>query len=335
MKRCALLLFFLATSAWAGLEKKVDPTEKAPSKEQVLWTETDVGYDLEAEYAYAPSARTDFGNGATGRFDTQYSAIRHIITRRTLMAFLLHTGGQWQRLSLYPPRQVPLPNSLNSVSLFLGTDLRWSGKDMMRIQVEPGFYSDLAEVTGRDLNAPLAIAYTRITSDRFQWTLGLSYNAWRGTKWLGGGGFRYYINDRWKLIAMLPTPQIEYRAADALHLSVGADFRGDTYRVSSHFGHDRNDARLDNGLVDYQEMRVGAFFSWNVFPLIELNGQAGWIMNRTFDYHEVGLHSTGQGTPYVLLNLRALFQLKRDRRPIKAQIRSMQYRFPILQRFFQ
>jgi len=336
--RLALLCVIGSSILWADtgpLMSKPGKNEKSPSREQVLWTETDVGYDLNAEYSYAGRAHIDFGNGHQGSLSEYYTDLKQTGTLRMFMAFLIYEGLEWQRQVYGTSGDVLVPHELDTLNAFLATDFRWSSHDQVRLQFEPGLYTDMHDVDMHDFNMPIALAYTRIPSKKLQWAIGLSINTWRGSRFLPGGGFRYYLTPRWKLNGMLPTPQIEYKANDYLHVWVGADFRGNTYRVSRRFGAEHNDPRLNDALVDYQEMRFGSGFSWNIRPLIELNGQAGYLFNRSFDYHDIGIHSSGQGAPYISLNVRVLLQLVRDKRSIRAQIRSMQYKLDFLQNFFK
>jgi hypothetical protein len=332
-----LLLIFYVSPARADQIPDVDPNSKSPSKDQVLWTQTNVGYDLESEYNYVGGAPVNFGNGRAGDIEEQYTDIRNIFTDRELMAILFHAGFDWERLGFeHADNTLPVPNQLNSLSTFLAADFRWSSANMVRIQVEPGFYSDMTQFNGNDVNIPIALAYTRVASQDFQWTLALSINDWRENRFLPGGGFRYSINDQWKLKFMLPKPQIEYKANDWVHTWLGADFRGDSYRVASNFGDVRGLPTLNNALVDYQEVRVGSGFSWNIKPLLELNAEAGWMVERSMNYHTSNIRmSSDTGAPYVGINIRVLFQLSKDLRPVKDQIDEMQYQFPGLLRFFK
>jgi len=313
-----------------------NPNDKSPSKDQVLWTETNLGYDLEAEYDYVGGAPANFGDGHAGDVSEHYADIRNIVTHRAMMAFMFHGGFDWERLGFDPPGTLPVPDQLNALSAFLATDFRWSSQNMLRLQVEPGFYSDLSQFTVRDVNAPIALAYTRLVNDDLQWTLALSINTWRENRYLPGGGFNYRIDDRWKLKFMLPKPQIEFKANDWVHTWLGADFRGNSYRVSSSFGDTKGLPALNNALVDYQEVRVGTGISWNIKPLLELNAEAGWMLERSMNYHTSSVRMTsGTGAPYVGINVRILFRLIKDARPIKDQIDAMQYQFPGLLRFFK
>jgi hypothetical protein len=66
---------------------------------------------------------------------------------------------------------------------------------------------------------------------------------------------------------------------------------------------------LNNALVDYREIRVGAGFSWNIKPMIELNMESGYLMDRQFNFHNNGIVLRGGGVPYASLNVHVLFEL--------------------------
>jgi hypothetical protein len=331
--RSFVLIFSLAGLLWGKddiMMRKPLATDQAPSKDQVLWTSTHLSYDFETNYRYVGSAPTNFGGGVERDIDTHYAAVHNIFTTRALMAFLFHGGVEWERYGFNAPGAVPVPDALHSVVFPLAVDFRWSKKDMMRVQSAPGFYSDLEPFDSTDFNMPWAVAYTRLFSERFQLGLGISFNPARESPILGGGGFRWQINDRWKLKFLLPRPQIEYRAAPALHIWAGSDFDGNTYRVGNRFGSARNDPRLNNAWVDYQEIRVAGGLSWNILPLLELNGEAGYMLERRFNFHNNDLRSTSGKAPYVGISLRYLFLIREDKRPINEQMRALERELPWL-----
>lgn len=294
-----------------------------------------MAYDFSAEYDYVGRAHTDFGKGNEGAIAEQYTDLRQVWTRRFMLAFLLHAGVEWQRMAFTPPNALLAPEELDAITGFFAADFRWSDHDMMRVQLQPGFYTDLDQVDLQSINVPLAVAYTRIPSKRFQWAFGVSINTWRQAHFLPGGGFRYQLTDRWKLKFMLPTPQIEYKVNDSLHTWVGADFRGETYRVSGHFGTEHGNPSLNHALVDYQEIREGIGLSWNIKPLLEFNSEVGFLHDRSFNFHNNGNRSSGATVPYISLNLRWLFQVIKDDRPMNQQIRAMQIEFPSLTTLFK
>jgi hypothetical protein len=312
-----------ATQSVSDESQQKTKEEKAPSFDKHKWTGTQGSFELNSEYNYVSPANQNFGNGTNGKMPEHYFEIRQRLLRRTLLAFLVQAGAEYQHFGFDPPSAAYIPEQLDVLNGFVALDFRWSRKDMLRIQTEPGFYTDFDSASRNSVNAPLAIAYTRVPNKRFQWVLALSLNTWRGEKLLPGGGIRWQINDRWKLKFFMPQPQIEYRARPDLHLFVGGDFRGNTYRVSKDFGTDRGAPALNNALVDYQEIRVGPGFSWNVKPLIELNFQTGYMLGREFDFHNSGVVLRSGKAPFVNLAIHVLLKLpgEEERIPQRNQIR--------------
>lgn len=276
---------------------------------QKKWTGTKNTFEFNSEYNYVPSGDQTLGNGRNERVPEHYFQVRQQMLRRTMLAFLAQGGLEYEHFAFESPDDSLIPHNLAKVDAFIALDFRWSRKDMLRIQTEPGIYTDFKDVDGNDFNAPVAIAYTRIPNDRLQWVIGLSINTLRSAPVLPGGGIRWQVNDRWKLKFFLPQPAVEYKARPNLHIFAGADFRGATYRVAKHFGDSRGNPALNNALVDYQEIRVGPGFSWNIKPLLELNVQAGYMVGREFDFHNNGQVLRSGKSPYINIGVHWLFKL--------------------------
>lgn len=335
MRRLAISVTWLLMPS-VGYGARGQKVEKAPSKDKVEWTGSKLSSESAIKFEYVGAARADFGEGRQARFAQSYWQLRHVVTRRTLRAFLLRLGLEYQRWNNHGPEDLPVPGSLNVVDAQVGMDFRWSRKDMLHVMVRPGLYSDFHDTTGGDLNMPIEIAYTRVPSNRFQWALGLSINPWRDFPYLPGGGFRYQINDRWKLRFLLPEPRVEYKARDDLHTWIGAEFRGDSFRVSQTFGNTRGDPTLNNAIVDYQDIRVGAGCSWNIKPLVELNAQAGYMVSRLFDYHNNDFKNASGGAPYVSVHVQWLIQYAPETEEEKTRgAPAMRFEIPVLRRFFK
>jgi hypothetical protein len=84
-------------------------------------------------------------------------------------------------------------------------------------------------------------------------------------------------------------------------------------------------------LVDYQELRAGAGFSWNIKPLLELNFQAGYMMDRAFNYHNNGVLLSSDPSPYVSINVQALFEIWKDHAE-ELETKNNQFEIPDLNR---
>ena len=121
------------------------------------------------------------------------------------------------------------------------------------------------------------------------------------------------------------------RARDDLHVFVGGDFLGESYRTSKTFGTDRGQPTLNHALVDYEEIRVGPGASWNILPLLEMKSlKAGlYGLSLAFDYHEVGPVLTSHPAPFVSINFQALFEVGSHDENL-LDTKSPQFQFPVL-----
>lgn len=283
--------------------------KQSPSFQQKMWTGTQGGYETNIEYDYVGRASTNEGHGENLNVDESYFDVRHVVMRHTLLAFLVQTGVEYQHMGFGVPNSALIPDRLDSLTADVGIDFRWSEKDLLHLEGRPGFYTDWRGAGWDAFNTPLDIGYTRVVSKRFQWVVGGSLNTWRSSRVLGAGGFRWQMNDRWKLKFYLPQPDIEYKARPDLTMTFGADVRGDSYRVGPHFGDSKGAPGLNNALVDYQEVRVGPGFSWNIRPLIEINFMAGYMTGRQYNFHNDGPKLNGSGAPFVNLMVHALFKM--------------------------
>src|SRR6185503_3096184 len=128
-----------------------ETVNKSPSMDKVRWTEAKVSSDLNTEY--------DFVGGP---LNEHYLDARYLMTRRTMLAFLIHGGIEYQRLGFDGRKDLLLPGQLDSANLYLALDFRWSRRDMVRVQARPGYFGDYENISNHSFNAPVDIAYTRI-----------------------------------------------------------------------------------------------------------------------------------------------------------------------------
>jgi len=296
-----------STKPKSALEKKAE--KESPSFQEKKWTGTQGAYESNLEYDYVPNTLSDLGNGHDRGINENYFDFRQLFMRHTLLAFLVQGGLEYQHTGFNAPNNSIIPGRLDNAMASVGIDFRWSEKDLLHLETRPGFYTDWRGSGWDAINSPLDIGYTRVVSKRFQWVAGFSFNSWRSSRFLGAAGFRWQINDRWKLKMYLPRPDVEYLARPNLTLTFGADIRGDSYRVGPHFGDSHGIPRLNNALLDYQEVRIGPGFSWNVRPLIEVNVMTGYMVGRTFDYYNNGPKLAGGGAPFINVGIHMLFKL--------------------------
>src|SRR5258706_16358901 len=105
MKRSRILVLFAMMASLASGE------EKSPSMDEVRWTKAKTSSDINTQY--------DFVGGP---LNEHYTDIRYLFTRRTLVAFLIHGGFEWQRVGFDGRRTDLVPGQLESANAYLALD---------------------------------------------------------------------------------------------------------------------------------------------------------------------------------------------------------------------
>src|SRR5205085_1594291 len=132
----------------------------------------DVSQELDVEYGYIGSAGTRGGGVNVGSVDEHSADLKYVVSPQLNKDLLFRIGFEWQRFSFGVPDRAPLPSALQQASLVLGFDYQVTDEWLMRVEVQPGVYSDFRDITFRDVDAPLVIGAAYLASADLQWFLG-------------------------------------------------------------------------------------------------------------------------------------------------------------------
>jgi hypothetical protein len=267
-------------------------------------------FSLSGEYVIEG---TYVGNGDVRRgphvlrdFDESDILLRFILTPRIKLG-VLRLGAEWPRFSFGFPDRAPLPDTLQAVSLILGLDTQLSDSILLRFQAQPGFYGT-DHFESQDVNIPFVVGGTYIYSPDLQFVLGIGVDIERKYPVLPGGGIRWKIARQWVLDAVLPSPRLEFQFNKDLTFYAGGTLREINFRVDDRFGTTRRIPRLNQAVLTYSEVRVGAGADWKVSSVITLSAEAGYQPYRDFDFYrtDVRYHQEG-GAPYGTVSVHGEF----------------------------
>lgn len=256
-----------------------------------------------SEFSYVTPSTLHLGATEFGDVDTLSARVSWQNTVRIndswsgIAGFDVH--GTWFDV----PGAAPIPDSLYETSARLGGIWRLNERWTFQGTLSPGLYSDLRDIDGGDFNVPgLLLAFWQV-DDRLQLIAGAGFNARRDLPVIPALGARWRFADDWTLLAIFPTPRIEYRVNEALTAFVGAELVRSAYRVSEHFGDRFGRPDLNDQDVSYNEWRVGAGARWNIGRAIAVSFDAGWMGEREFNFHDSGFELTSDGAPYVQISV--------------------------------
>jgi hypothetical protein len=264
-------------------------------------------FEYTAEDTYVGGGDVQRGpNKSVRDFDENDSILHLVFTPRTKFG-VLRLGAEWERFSFGFPDRAPLPDTLQAVSLVLGLDTQLSDSILLRFQAQPGFYGT-DHFESQDVNIPFVVGGTYIYSPDLQFVLGIGVDIERRYPVLPGGGIRWKIARQWVLDAVLPSPRLEFQFNKDLTFYAGGTLRETNFRVDDRFGTTRGIPRLNQAVLTYGEVRIGAGADWKVSSVITLSAEAGYQPYRDFDFYRADVHYHHEGgAPYGTVSVHSEF----------------------------
>jgi Domain of unknown function (DUF6268) len=264
--------------------------------------------EANADGSYVGSSELNKGREAFGPFDEWDTNLNVVASNQISQNTLLRFGMNWQRFTFTPDTEAPVPGSLQALNLEIGADYQLTPTLLLRVEAQPGFYSDFRELRQKDFNTPFLIGATYFVTKDFLCVFGFSVDLNRSPRFFPAAGARWRIAPKVVIDAILPDPQIEYELNRNATLHVGASLKNGTYRVNDDFGTDRGIAKLNNGLLNYTEIRAAAGVSWKVSRAVSLDLESGCVPYRKFDFTRANYKVTAfDVAPFAQVSFSAKF----------------------------
>ncbi len=268
--------------------------------------EPDITHEFYAETSYVGDANLNL-SGPSREIDEIQGKINYVYRQQLKEWIWLRVGMSWERFSFGGTESAPIPDTLQSLNAILGLDLAFSEQLAIRFEMLPGLYSDFEEITFDDVNSPFALFVRYIVNPDLEWYLGFSGDPRREYPVVPGAGVKWKFADRWTLSLLVPKPRIEYELNEDVTLYAGGEMKFGTYKVSENFGDEHGGIRLNNAPVDYREVRTGAGIAWRIQPALFLELEAGYMVDRNYDFHNADIDFDTDGAPYGQTALRYIF----------------------------
>jgi hypothetical protein len=261
-----------------------------------------------AEGAYVGPSELKKGDESFGSFHEGDTTLNVVASDQISQNTLLRFGLNWQRFSFSPDPSAPVPDTLESLNLEVGADYQLTPTVLLRVEAQPGFYSDFHELRSSDFNTPFVAGATYFVSKDFLCVFGFSVDVNRRPRVFPAAGARWRIARKVVIDAILPDPQIDYELNRNLTLHAGASLKNGSYRVDKDFGTDRGIRRLDNSILDYTEIRATAGISWKVTRAVSVDLESGCVPYRKFDFSRADYKVTAfDVAPFAELTFSAKF----------------------------
>jgi Domain of unknown function (DUF6268) len=265
---------------------------------------TSMSMELDADYGFVAGSKTHTGGHNLGEVTEQNSSFKFVASPEITKDLLFRAGVEWERFSFGLPNAAPLPNTLQRVDAVLGMDYQIDENWLMRLDVSPGVYSDFADVSMDDVNAPFVLGASYLADADLQWFVGLRVDV-RSRYWLVPvGGIRWKYADEWTARLFLPNPRLEYELNKKVLLFLGASVEGGTYRLADNFGTSHGiDPRTNGAMLDFLEVRAGPGVSWKALPNLTVEAEVGSMLYREFEFSNPHMYvRSNSPAPYAQIS---------------------------------
>jgi hypothetical protein len=267
-------------------------------------------YEMDAESSFFGTGAANAGSKNVGNITEISSSAKFVLSAQVRDTALLRLGAGWLGYFFYPERNAPIPYSLQADNLVVGGDIQVSPAILVRIEANPGIYSNVRDITSRDFNVPFEIAASYFVSADLILLAGVYVDVNAGEPVFPIIGVHWRLSDKWVIEGMPPRPQIQYILSDKVTLFAGADLREETFVVDNQFGTSRGVPQFNNAILEYNEIRAGAGLTWKVYKGITMDIEGGCTPYRRFEYPHVadGVKIKSEDVvPYLRVGLSAKF----------------------------
>lgn len=243
------------------------------------------------------------GEVSVSRFD--FSVSGRLPLRQGLIFI---PGLAYSHVTLDASAGVPLPESVQELSLSLGVRGVLSQKWAYVAALRPGFYGDFKKFNGDSFNAPLFLAAFYVQNPDLTWTFGVTANAFNDNPVMPVVGVRWKFAPDWQLDVGFPRTGVSYTVDSNLTLHGGLSVSGGNYRITENLGVPAPGIRrLANTYLSLTEVRVGAGFAYKFEGGIELDADVGVTTLRRFEYTDRDFRLNGDNVGWVSLAIRHRF----------------------------
>jgi len=257
--------------------------------------------------SYSGPARVSAGLARLGQADAFNTSVLYSWQERASADLSWSLGVFWERFGFGVPANAPIPNTVQTLALDIGSSWNITDKWSLRASLRPGLQSDFEDLSASDLNATALIALAYRQSSNLTWLAAVTVDPRRDIPAIGGIGVRWRLAEDWTLSAVLPKPTLEYQIQPDWTVYGGGELVGGAWRVNETFGTRNGRAALNDQTMTYREIRVGAGLTTRWTSHLSVGVEGGWVVDRRFVYNDARLQLNGDGAPYFSVSVTGRF----------------------------
>ncbi len=296
---CAL---FVAQQSWAGTEvdaqnTAVATTEKTEEAVPLDFFQIDSGYVFESDLNHGGS----FGKQSELQNEFEYG---HRL--RLTGNLYLHLGLAYDRYD-FGSTAAPVPNHLQSMAGVIGIDYMHGTDVGAFFQIRPGFYTQ-SDIGISSFDVPITLGRIFVVREKKFYVFGGAYASFLrgGSPVLPLAGVIWIPSDNSPLDGSSADAEADI-FPDEKDRSLGrvaSSSAGSSERIATTIS---SPAKLNGTTVNFSDYRAAVGFVYTMSDTFKVNFDAGYSIQRQFDFARAGETYRTDPSPYVRLQLSAQF----------------------------
>jgi hypothetical protein len=200
----------------------------------------------------------------------------------------------------------PVPIHINTLGFGAGLGCRAVENWMFIARISPLFYR-LYDVNSDDVGVAGGLMAMWNYSPTFQFMFGIMVAPDSDLPVLPMAGMNWRINEQWDLSLMFPQPRLTFQPNEHWRFYAGVNINGTTFRTSNALGNDIGNARYNNALGTYRDVRFGGGIGYTLNQNVRVEAEAGYSISRQIDYTDLDTTVKFDPAPYVRIGINVGF----------------------------
>lgn len=263
---------------------------------------------LDVSFSHSGPASAEFAGRSGGDLSVNASSVGVLLNRSLRPDLQASLGVEYRHFGVEVPAGVPVPGTLQALSLRLAATLRFDSAWSATLALSPGLFSAGTSLDGDGFNAPGLLIATWRSSATFSLSGGIRFDAFSDNPVLPILGFRWQASPSVLVSLGAPRTEVAFTLSPDTDLFAGASFQGGSFRIDDPgLRPPPGYPHLRDTYVDYREIRLGLGARWAASPTVRLEVEAGWLADRRFDYYDRLLEVKTDGALYGRVGVTARF----------------------------
>lgn len=253
------------------------PWEKAPNKCQILDNPAKPIYEIGVGYvpeSLLQGAETNYNKAAFVELDAdlEMAYFRDVlygdIDARFVIRGVVLPGSR---------DELELPDQVAKLALDAGWTWRYDNGSALQVRTLPGIYSDIEEINGDVLYAPVSCSVIKAFDSQLSGIAGIEIRPHFERKYIPIIGVAWEINDQFRLDARLPESRFTWFLSQRWNSALGFEWQNTSYSL-----------RDDREQITFEDFRL----SWGVTrwlsDQLQFTSELGTVFDRSVEFKEAG-----------------------------------------------